>query len=165
MHFEFSIATKTSRAQRPLASNHQGTGGNLFMGIEWSPDMSGQILISRQDVVTSHEQTIPKPLLTVEGHRGGVEVVESIAAEWRELCAEAHNDQPFFRPEWVGTYLRAFAPCKPILLITARVDGRLKAVLPLVEEQAWHWGVPVRKLRSAANVHCLRFDLIRSTTR
>jgi CelD/BcsL family acetyltransferase involved in cellulose biosynthesis len=127
--------------------------------------MSGQLLIPRQDMVTSHEQTIPKPLLTVEGHRGGVEVVDSIAAEWRELCAEAYNDQPFFRPEWVGAYLRAFAPCKPILLITARVDGRLKAVLPLVEEQAWHWGVPVRKLRSAANVHCLRFDLIRSTTR
>ncbi len=123
--------------------------------------MPGQLIIPRQNVI-SVEETIPKPLLTVEGHRGGIEVVESIAGEWRQLCAEAHNDQPFFRPEWVGTYLRAFAPRKPILLITARVDGRLKAVLPLVEEQVWFWGFPIKRLRSAANVHCLRFDLIRS---
>ncbi len=94
--------------------------------------MPGQVVIPRQNVI-SVEETIPKPLPTVEGHRGGVDVVESIADEWRELCAEAHNDQPFFRPEWVGTYLRAFAPRKPTLLITARVDGRLKAVLP----QCW----------------------------
>ena len=131
------------------------------MGIEWSPSLPGQLVIPRQNVI-SVEETIPKPLLTVEGHRGGVEVVESIAGEWRQLCAEAHNDQPFFRPEWVSTYLRAFAPRKPTLLITARVDGRLRAVLPLVEEQAWFWGFPVRRLRSAANVHCLRFDLTRS---
>jgi CelD/BcsL family acetyltransferase involved in cellulose biosynthesis len=95
-----------------------------------------------------------------EAFSGGVEIIERLADEWRELCAEGPCDQPFFRPEWIAAYVRAFAPEKRLLIITARVDGRLRAVLPLVEEWALLHGVPVRMLRGAANIHSCRFDLV-----
>ena len=99
------------------------------------------------------------PLAEVQ--TGGVELIDALAEEWRGLCEEEPNDQPFCRPEWVGAYLRAFAPRAKLVLITARVDGRLRAVLPLIEERGFLCGLPVRKLRSAANVHCVRFDMVR----
>ena len=97
----------------------------------------------------------------VEGHWGGVELIERFAAEWRQLCDEGPTDQPFYRPEWVGAYVRAFAPQLRLLLVTARIAGRLQAVLPLVGERRSVAGLPVRVLRSAANVHSSRFDLVR----
>jgi CelD/BcsL family acetyltransferase involved in cellulose biosynthesis len=90
---------------------------------------------------------------------GGVEIIERFADEWRELCAEGPCDQPFFRPEWIESYLRAFEPQKRLLIITAHVNGRLRALLPLVEGRALFHGLPVRMLRSPTNVHSCRFDL------
>ncbi len=95
-----------------------------------------------------------------EVFEGGVEIIERLADEWRALCAEGPCDQPFFRPEWIATYVRAFAPERKLLVLTARVGGRLRAVLPLIEEWALFHGLPVRKLRSAANVHSCRYDLV-----
>jgi CelD/BcsL family acetyltransferase involved in cellulose biosynthesis len=113
----------------------------------------------------SNDQKMPGLLPpVVEAHCGGIEVVERLADEWCKLCDEAFDDQPFYRPEWIGAYLRAFAPRKPILLITARMNDRLKAVLPLIEDRTWLWGFPLRRIHSAANVHCLRFDLLRSAS-
>src|SRR5438445_1696284 len=86
------------------------------------------------------------PLAEVQ--TGGVELIDALAEEWRELCEEEPNDQPFCRPEWVCAYLRAFAPRAKLVLITARVDGRLRAVLSLIEERGFLCGLPVRKLRS-----------------
>jgi len=90
---------------------------------------------------------------------GGVEIIERFADEWRELCAEGPCDQPFFRPEWIEAYMRAFAPRKRLLIFTARVNGRLRALLPLIQGWALFHGLPVRMLRSPTNVHSCRFDL------
>jgi CelD/BcsL family acetyltransferase involved in cellulose biosynthesis len=94
-----------------------------------------------------------------EAFSGGVEIIERFANEWRELCAEGPCDQPFFRPEWIEAYMRAFAPGKRMLIFTARVNGRLRALLPLVQGWELFHGLPVRMLRSPANVHSCRFDL------
>jgi CelD/BcsL family acetyltransferase involved in cellulose biosynthesis len=91
---------------------------------------------------------------------GGVEIIERLADEWRALCAEGPCAQPFFRPEWIAAYVRAFAPEAKLVVLTARAGGRLRAVLPLIEELSLLHGLPVRKLRSAANVHTCRFDLV-----
>jgi CelD/BcsL family acetyltransferase involved in cellulose biosynthesis len=98
--------------------------------------------------------------LQVEELRGGVEIIERLAAEWRTLCAEEHRAQPFFQPEWIAAYVRAFAADKTLMLFTARRQGRLCAVLPLIHERATLHGIPVRKLRSPSNVHSCRFDFI-----
>lgn len=106
------------------------------------------------------KDNIREPLF-VEVEKGGVEIVDHLAAEWRALCDEAPNDQPFYRPEWIRAYLGAFAPKERVVLITVRIRGRLKAVLPLVEERTYFCGMPLTKLRGAAGVHSCRFDIVR----
>ncbi len=106
-------------------------------------------------------QVCSEPVV-VSAHRGGVEVVDDLADEWRNLCAEAMDDQPFYRPEWIGAQLRAFVPGANVLLITARLNGRLCLVLPLIEEKCIFSGLPVRRLRSPVNAHGARFDGVRS---
>ena len=101
--------------------------------------------------------------LAVETLSGGVEVIERLTAEWRVLCAEGRSAQPFFQPEWIAAYMRAFAPDEQLIIYTVRRAGQLRAVLPLVLERAPLHGVPVRKLRSPSGVHSCRFDLVAGT--
>jgi CelD/BcsL family acetyltransferase involved in cellulose biosynthesis len=91
---------------------------------------------------------------------GGVEVIEQLANEWRSLCEGSHYDEPFYRPEWIAAYVRAFTPDKTVMVATARSGGRLIAVLPLVREAVFIGGIVARKLRAAGNVHTCRFDLV-----
>ncbi len=95
-----------------------------------------------------------------ETRKGGVELIEELAPEWRELCEEGLYDEPFYRPEWIGAYVRAFAPKAMLLVTTVRVNGRLRGVLALMAERTTFYGLPVNKLRSPANSHCPRFDLV-----
>ena len=98
--------------------------------------------------------------LIVEELSGGVEVIERLTVEWQNVCLEGRFAQPFFQPEWVAAYLRAFAADKTLVVFTVRRQGQLRAVLPLVAEFTTLHGVPVRKLRSPSNVHSCRFDLV-----
>jgi len=98
---------------------------------------------------------------TVASEEGGVEIIDRVAEEWRRLCEEGPNDEPFYRPEWIRAYVRAFEPAKRFVLVTARVGGRLQAVLPLIQERALSYGFPVTRLRGAANCHSCRFDVVR----
>ena len=100
--------------------------------------------------------------IRVDALRGGPEIVDALAGDWRLLLEEAEDDQPFYRPEWIGAYARAFASGKTLVVITARAGRDLKAVLPLVEERGLFSGVPVRKLRAAVNAHPGRFEMVRS---
>jgi CelD/BcsL family acetyltransferase involved in cellulose biosynthesis len=94
-------------------------------------------------------------------HRGGVEIVDGLADEWRTLCTEAVDDQPFFRPEFIRAHIRAVIPGAKVMLLTARLNGRLCLILPLVEELGTFGKVPVRKLRAPVNFNCGRFDAVR----
>jgi len=99
--------------------------------------------------------------LTVSAHRGGVEIVDRLADEWRELCSEAVDDQLFFRPEFIRAHIRNMIPGAKVVLITTRLDGRLQMVLPLVEDLATFGKVPVRRLRAPVDHNCGRFDAVR----
>jgi CelD/BcsL family acetyltransferase involved in cellulose biosynthesis len=96
-----------------------------------------------------------------EIHRGDASLAVSNADAWTDLCKRGISDAPFYRPEWIGAYLNAFEPDADVLLATARSDGRLQALLPLIQRQALFCGFPVRMLRGAANEHSCRFDLVR----
>jgi CelD/BcsL family acetyltransferase involved in cellulose biosynthesis len=98
----------------------------------------------------------PLPSLMVEAAEGGAELIAPIADEWSALCV----DEPFNRPEWVLAHIRSFAPESRLLLLTARAEGRLAAVLPLIERRERFLGVPVTILESASSVHSCRFDLV-----
>ncbi len=105
------------------------------------------------------KHTAPSPLIVTE-LTGGVEVIERLAVEWRTLCSEGKCAQPFFQPEWIAAYLRAFATDKQLIVFTVRRHGELRAVLPLITEITTLHGIPVKKLRSPSNVHSCRFDLV-----
>lgn len=94
-------------------------------------------------------------------HRGGVEVIERWADEWRRLCVESPDDQPFYRPEWIAAHVRAFAPGAKVVLLTVTSGGKLLFVLPLLQERTIFHGVPLRRLRAPVNSHSCRFDAIR----
>ena len=100
----------------------------------------------------------------VEVRRGGIDVVEDLAPEWRALCDEQSDGMPFTRPEWIAANIRAFAPEAKIALVAVRVGGVLRAVLPLLFEWTRFYGLPVRKLRSPGNVHSVMFDLVLADT-
>jgi CelD/BcsL family acetyltransferase involved in cellulose biosynthesis len=101
---------------------------------------------------------VPENRVIAAAQRGGSELVDSVAGEWRELCAETEM-APFHHPEWIAAYLRAFAPAANVRLLTARAGSRLCAVLPLTEENTF-CGLPARVLRGASNVHSTRFDVV-----
>ena len=94
----------------------------------------------------------------VRAYRGGPELVDAFSHEWRGLCDEGIEDQPFFRPEWIGAFLRQYEPGAKILLIIATIDGRPAMILPLIQEVATYCKVPVRRLRVPVNDRCARFD-------
>jgi CelD/BcsL family acetyltransferase involved in cellulose biosynthesis len=107
--------------------------------------------------------TTPSPFssLVVCAHRGGVEIVDGLADEWRELCSGAADDQPFYRPEFIRAHIRNMIPQAKVVLITTRLNGRLQMVLPLIEELASFGKVPVRRLRAPVDHNCGRFDAVR----
>jgi len=98
---------------------------------------------------------------TVCAHRGGLEVIDQFADEWQDLCQKSNDDQPFYRPEWIRAYLRAFTPGAQVALVAARSGGRLRLLLPLVEEVGTFSRVRVRKMAAPINLQSVRFDATR----
>jgi len=98
--------------------------------------------------------------VSCEALEGGLEVLHALAPEWSRLCQEGCCNEPFYRPEWFAAYLRAFLADKKVLFVTARRNGQLCAVLPLLAGRANYYGVPARVLRVPANDHSPRFDVI-----
>ncbi len=91
---------------------------------------------------------------------GGVELLERISGDARQLCREAEISEPVFGPDWSEAYLRAFSPNGKLVLISVWDDDRLRAFLPLFLKKDIICALPVRKLTSCANIHSCRFDLV-----
>lgn len=85
---------------------------------------------------------------------------ESLGPEWDALLARSGPGEPFLRHAFLKAWLDNFAPEARLRLFVARECGRLVAALPLIDETARVWGVPVRRVRAPANVHSCRFDLL-----
>lgn len=110
-------------------------------------------------MTAAHGQEIPGTQLSVRVQRGGPELVEQIAGEWRFLCDESGDEEVFYRPEWAQAYLQAFEPKADVTLISAWAGTRLRGVLPLVRRRSVMSGLPVVQLTLPANVHSLRASL------
>jgi CelD/BcsL family acetyltransferase involved in cellulose biosynthesis len=104
-------------------------------------------------------QEIPGTKLSVRVQRGGVELVEQIAGEWRRLCDESGDEEVFYRPEWAQAYLQAFEPKADVIVISAWAGDRLCGILPLVRRRTFVSGLPIVTLTVPANVHSLRASL------
>ncbi|HVG90688.1 MAG TPA: GNAT family N-acetyltransferase, partial [Alphaproteobacteria bacterium] len=110
-------------------------------------------------MTVAHGQEIPGTQLSVRVQRGGQELVEQIAGEWRRLCDESGDEEVFYRPEWAQAYLQAFEPKADVVVISAWAGERLRGILPLVRRRAFVSGFPVVTLTIPANVHSLRASL------
>jgi CelD/BcsL family acetyltransferase involved in cellulose biosynthesis len=104
-------------------------------------------------------QEIPGTQLSVRVQRGGQELVEQIAGEWRRLCDESGDEEVFYRPEWAQAYLQAFEPKADVVIISAWAGDKMRGILPLVRRRAFVSGFPVVTLTVPANVHSLRASL------
>lgn len=100
--------------------------------------------------------------VTAKADIGGLNLLDHLAPKWERLCEET-GAPPFYRPEWVAAYLKAFEPESQVILLTATAGDRLVAVLPLTRKRAWFAGVPVCKLAGAANIHSTQFDILRAS--
>src|SRR6185369_17247575 len=107
-------------------------------------------LIAEKSSSPAAPYVLTAPAPTVKAETGGVEVVDLLGDEWRRLHEESACQEPFYRPEWVSAYIRAFASEKKVVVVTARVGGVLRAVLPLIEERSICCGAPITKLHGAA---------------
>ena len=84
----------------------------------------------------------------------------AIGSEWNALV-EASGPEPFYRHEYIRSFLHHFLPEAPIKVVTGRDSGGvLVAALPLVATRGSICGIRTRELTSPSNVHSLRFDLI-----
>ncbi len=95
-----------------------------------------------------------------------VNLIESRAAfdcirdEWNELVSRT-TDQFFCRHEFLSTWLDHFAADSRLFTLILRDPrGRLTAALPMLRTWSSLRGLPIRQLRSAANMHSGRYDLI-----
>jgi len=80
--------------------------------------------------------------------------------EWNALVDRTLNE-PFYRYEFIRSWLENFKPQTPLkLLIGREPGGRLVALLPLIEERVRMFGVPIRQWTSPTNVQSARFDLV-----
>ncbi|HEY2168351.1 MAG TPA: GNAT family N-acetyltransferase [Candidatus Angelobacter sp.] len=104
-------------------------------------------------------QQIPERQFSVRVQRGGPELVEQVAGEWRRLCDESGDEEVFYRPEWAQAYLQAFEPGAEVILISAWLGDALRGILPLVRRGIMMSGLPVVQLTLPANVHSLRASL------
>jgi CelD/BcsL family acetyltransferase involved in cellulose biosynthesis len=84
----------------------------------------------------------------------------AIEEEWNSLV-EATRDEPFYRHEYIRSWIDNFVPQAKMKILTGRDDtGKLVAALPLVVHRGSMYGLPVRQLVSPTNVHSFRFDLL-----
>jgi len=79
--------------------------------------------------------------------------------EWNSLVSRT-DDQIFYRHEFIATWLNHFSRGKLCVLLLRDDSDCLVAALPLLRQWSLVHGLPVRQLRSAANLHSARFDLI-----
>jgi CelD/BcsL family acetyltransferase involved in cellulose biosynthesis len=88
------------------------------------------------------------------------EAIANLEPEWNALVERTRNE-PFFRSEYIRSWIEHFAPRAPLRALTARDSrGRLVGFLPLIDERVRYFGVPLRQWTSPTNVHSYRFDLL-----
>lgn len=127
-------------------------------GISSSSSGTTAVSLSATDLAPT-KQTVLQP--EVAAAIGSVESFNEVFPEYLLLCERTPIRNLFIDPDWLNAYLTAFAPSSGPIVLTARQQGRLTGVLPLIRTVGlWH-GMPARLLRAPSNSHCHSFDLVR----
>ena len=97
--------------------------------------------------------------VSVRVDRGGIGVIDALAAEWRRLCDASPTLEPFYRPEWVRASVRAFHPDADLLVLSAWTGTRLRGILPLMWQKGLRGRLSLRCLRFPDSIHVARTGL------
>jgi len=90
----------------------------------------------------------------------GRQAFMALEEEWN-ILVETTRDEPFYRHEFIRTWIDNFAPASRLSILTGRDEtGCLVAALPLMKTRGLACGVPARQTVSTANPHSCRFDMI-----
>ena len=81
-----------------------------------------------------------------------------IEREWWRLWRESETQDPFTRPDWVAAHVDSFEDQSRLFLACAGQSDSLLAVVPLIYRVESFHGLPVRRLRAAANAHTFRVN-------
>jgi CelD/BcsL family acetyltransferase involved in cellulose biosynthesis len=92
--------------------------------------------------------------------KGDDSLLDKLEAEWIEDAENWPCTYKFLRPQLVRAHLSIYSPDASVVLVTARREGRLVAVLPLVERTIGVRGRGLRWLRSAGNEAFPLFDVV-----
>ena len=110
-------------------------------------------------MTVAQEQAIPGIKLSVRVQRGGRELVDQIAGEWRRLCDESSDEEIFYRPEWAQAYLQAFEPKADVILISVWSSEQVARHFAASSSSNLMSGLSIVQLTLPANVHSLRASL------
>lgn len=115
------------------------------------------------DYLTSNQSTVDfaSQTETVVAIHTDASAFEQLRPEWDGLRQSGADQDPFLSCDWFACWWRAFGGRRKLYLVTVRQGGALRAVLPLMLEQTWRHGIPVRRLATIGNDHTPRFDLVR----
>jgi CelD/BcsL family acetyltransferase involved in cellulose biosynthesis len=84
----------------------------------------------------------------------------ALEEEWNALVTTT-CDEPFYRHEFIRTWIDNFAPGAKLSILTGRDStGRLVAVLPLMKARGYVCGFPAQQIVSTSNPHSCRFDML-----
>jgi len=84
----------------------------------------------------------------------------ALEEEWNGLVAATSNS-PFYRHEFIRTWIDNFAPAAKLSILTGRDNtGQLVAAFPLMKTRGFVCGLPARQTVSIANPHSCRFDMV-----
>ena len=90
----------------------------------------------------------------------GLSEFMALEKEWNNLV-ETTCGEPFYRHEFIRTWIDNFAPGAQLSILTGRDGtGRLVAAFPLMKARGFACGIPARQTVSTANPHSCRFDMI-----
>jgi CelD/BcsL family acetyltransferase involved in cellulose biosynthesis len=92
--------------------------------------------------------------------RGGLEIIDRLADEWRDLLQRTSGDDPYSRPEWMLAHLRAYSAKANVVALSLRQSGNLSLVVPLLAENGTFSGIPARKLRIPLSMPGACSDLV-----
>jgi CelD/BcsL family acetyltransferase involved in cellulose biosynthesis len=92
--------------------------------------------------------------------RGGLEIFDRLADEWRDLLEKRSGGDPYGRPEWILANLRAYSPHARTVTLTLRRGRDLALVFPLILKNGMFNGLPARKLRMPLAMPGAQNDLL-----
>ena len=90
----------------------------------------------------------------------GLSAFDRLENEWNRTLVDSDFNSAFGTFQWFGAFARHFASPGSVVLVTARRNGRLEAILPLIHEKRRKGPVSASTLRSMTNLQTGKYGFL-----